>query len=198
MSFRIPWRSRRTGRNPPIGDVDAGHEGPYGRPGSVRLLLRFAQELVLKDEDERQRHLDTKGGTLAGFVAVALSLEAGLGASVLIGEDISCPAEVLFTSFFVVAVISLAASALCAVLGVLVPQGYLAVDEPTVRELAAEPMMQVPAAELRERLLATVVEITLQGRERNRRKARFLTASAIFLGLGVTAIAAQGLTLPFA
>lgn len=176
-----------------------GRQGDaIGRPETVTLLLAFVEDVVVADENERQRHLDTKAGTLAGFVAVALSLEAGLGASVLLHDRLTCAPKILFEVFFAAAVVTLGLAALFAVLGVLVPQTYLGVDEAQIDDLCNEPTMSASTPELRERLLATLVEITLEGRRRNNKKAKWLKAAALSLAAAVSAIAAQGLTLLFA
>jgi hypothetical protein len=181
-----------------VHDAPESGERPIGKPSSVRLLLDFARDIGLADEETRQRHLDTKAGTLAGFVAVALSLEAGLGASVLTTDELGCAVRALFIFFFVVAVLGLAGAALSALLGVLAPQPYLGLREEILSGLATRAEMEVDEDVVRERQLATVVDIALYGRWTNDRKAKWLGWAARALAIAVVAIAAQGLTLPFA
>ncbi|MGN6587396.1 MAG: hypothetical protein ACTHKT_08000 [Solirubrobacterales bacterium] len=176
-------------------DEQSGTE--LGRPPSVELLLGFLRDVAFADESDRQQHLDTKAGTLAGFVAIALSLEAGLGASVLLDQSINCGVRALFIFFFVVAVLALAASGLFSLLGVLAPKDYLALDDSQIEEMSTRAEMQRPANEIREKQLATLADLILHARTTDNRKARFLKLSSVALAVAVAAIAAQGLTLPF-
>jgi hypothetical protein len=169
----------------------------FGKPDSVAALVDFAESVALADEQERQRHLDAKAGSLAGFVAVALSLEVGLGASVLAGDGLGCAGRALFIACLVLALGGLAAAALFAILGVLVPQGYPGLSEKSIDRLATRAEMQTHEHVLRERRLATVVKVTLGARDTDDRKARALRRASLCLAGGVVAIAAQGLTLPF-
>jgi hypothetical protein len=168
-----------------------------GRPDSVELLLDFLRDVAFWDEVERQRNLDSKAGTLAGFVAVALSLEAGLGASVLLERSISCEARSLFIASFVIAVLGLLLSGLFALLGILAPKDYLALTNEQVEQMSTRTEMQRPANIVREMQLATLVELVQQARKTDDRKARALSLAAISLAVAVAAIAAQGLVLPF-
>jgi hypothetical protein len=169
----------------------------FGSPESVELLLAFLRDVALADETERQRNLDTKAGTLAGFVAVALSLEAGLGASILLHHGIGCAVRTLFIFFFVVAILGLAGAGLCALLGVLAPKPYEVLDDAQIEAMATEAEMGRPAEEIREKQLATVSVLIRKARKTDERKATWLKWAAISLGVAVTSIAAQGLTLPF-
>jgi hypothetical protein len=168
-----------------------------GDPESVDLLLAFLRDVVLSDETERQRNLDTKAGTLAGFVAVALSLEAGLGAAVLLEQDLSCGARGLFIFFFVVAIVGLAAAGLFALLGVLAPKDYEVVHDEQVDQFATEAEMQRPPDLVREMQLATLAKVVKGTRDTDAKKAKALKWASVSLGVAVTAIAAQGLSLPF-
>lgn len=168
-----------------------------GQPESVDLLLAFLRDVAFADESERQQNLDSKAGTLAGFVAVALSLEAGLGASVLLEHSISCASRALFVFFFVVAVLGLVASGLFALLGVLTPKDYLVLDDDEILRLSSADEMGRAVNVVRERQLATIADLTIQARDTDNKKAKSLRFAAISLAVAVSAIAAQGLTLPF-
>lgn len=170
---------------------------PFGKQESVELLLEFARTQGLGDEQERQRHLDEKAGTLAGFVAVALSLEAALGASVLTGDDVECVARGFFIAAFVVALVELAAAAWLAAIKVLAPQGYPALTEEVIEGLKSPSEMNEDTLELSGKQLATVVSITLDSRARNNGKARYLKWAFRALSVAVIAIAIQGLALVF-
>lgn len=180
----------------PEGPADGGEE--LGRPESVGLLLDFLRDVAFADESERQRNLDTKAGTLAGFVAVALSLEAGLGASVLVEESLACGARALFITFLGVSVLALAASGLFALLGVLLPKDYLALDAKQVMDMATRAEMQRPPNLVRESQLATMAEIIAEAQAADDGKAKQLRRASIALAVGLVAIAAQAFTLPFA
>ena len=169
-----------------------------GQPETVALLLDFLRDVAFADESERQRNLDTKAGTLAGFVAVALSLEAGLGASVLVEESLACGARALFVFFLGVSVFALAASGLFALLGVLLPKDYLALDAEQVLDMATRTEMQRPPNVVRESQLATLAEIVAKAQASDDKKAKQLRRASIALAVGLVAIAAQAFTLPFA
>jgi len=179
-------------------DPLGGNSGELGERETVKLLFAYAQDNLLADERDRQRHFDTKAGTMTGFVAVALSLEAGLGASTLIDNNLDCAAMALFTLFFFIAVGALVLSAIFAVLGVLVPKPYLGVDDEELSGLANESTMNRPVGEMRESLLSTVVDVVVHGREQNDKKATKLRVASISLAVGVSGIACQAATLPFA
>ena len=179
-------------------DQNGGNSGvELGQPASVNLLLKFLRDVAFADESDRQQHLDTKAGTLAGFVAIALSLEAGLGASVLVDQSIPCGVRALFTLFFVVAILGLAASGMFALLGVLAPKDYLALDDNQIEQMSTRAEMERPANEIREMQLATLADLILHARATDNRKARFLKVASIALAVAVASIAAQALTLPF-
>jgi len=170
---------------------------PLGNRESVDLLLALLRDVVLPDETERQRNLDTKAGTLAGFVAVALSLEAGLGASVLLKQDLACGARGLFIFFFVVAILGLAAAGLFALLGVLAPKDYEVIHDDQVDQFATQSEMQRPPDLVREMQLATLAKVVIGTRDTDAKKAKALKWASVSLGIAVFAIAAQGLSLPF-
>jgi hypothetical protein len=125
-------------------------------------------------------------------------LEGALGASVLIDGSLSCASRTLFVLFFVVAVLALATAALFALFGVLLPQDYPALDDEQIRAMATEEEMKSPPNQVRERLLTTLCGIIVETREANDSKARALHWTAISLGIGLVAIAAQAISLPFA
>lgn len=177
--------------------MDESSSRTYGDRESVELLLAFLRDVVLPDETERQRNLDTKAGTLAGFVAVALSLEAGLGATVLLRENIACGARAVFILFFAVAVLGLAAAGLFALIGVLAPKDYEVLGDAQIDEMATPAEMQRPPDEVREMQLATLSVVIRQARFVDGKKARALKWASISLAIAVSAIAAQGFVLLF-
>jgi hypothetical protein len=178
------------------GDRETSGEA-MGDAASVELLLGFLRDVAFSDESARQQHLDSKAGTLAGFVAVALSLEAGLGASVLLEQSMACGVRVLFILFFVVAVVGLAVSGLFALIGVLAPRDYLVLDKAQIEGMATRAEMQRPTDDVREKLLATMSDLIVGARATNDKKAFALKVASIALAVAVAAIAAQGLSLPF-
>lgn len=178
-------------------DSDSDGE-TLGRPESVKLHLSFVRDVVLADESERQQNLDTKAGTLAGFVAIALSLEAALGASVFLGDELNCGAKSLLILFFVIAVVGLGGSGLFALLAVLAPKDYLVLDTEQINRMATEEEMRRHPDEIREMQLATLTDVITHARSTNERKAKGLRYASLSLAVAIGAIAAQGLTLPFA
>jgi hypothetical protein len=179
-------------------ETSGGGNEELGQPESVGLLLSFLRDVAFADESERQRNLDTKAGTLAGFVVVALSLEVGLGASVLVEESLPCGARALFIAFLAVSVLALAASGLAALLGVLLPKDYLALEADQIMEMATRAEMQRPPNEVREMQLATMAQIVAEAQAADDQKAKQLRRASIALAVGLVAIAAQAFTLPFA
>jgi hypothetical protein len=178
---------------------DAESDGEtLGRPESVKLHLSFVRDVVLADESERQQNLDTKAGTLAGFVAVALSLEAALGATVFLGHELDCGAKSLLILFFVIAVAGLGASGLFALLAVLAPKDYLVLDTEQINQMATQEEMRRPPDEIREKQLVTLTDVITHARSTNEKKAKGLRYASLSLAIAIGAIAAQGLTLPFA
>ena len=194
----LPLKPAVSAPNANINTVTQEKQYSTDNAASVNLLLEFAREQALADEQERQRHLDNKAGTLAGFVAVALSLEAALGASVLTGDKLGCTTRGFFIAAFVVALVSLATAAWLAAEKVLAPKGYPALTTEVIRQLSSPAEMQKDPPTLAGRQLATVVNITVESRERNDGKARSLRWAFRALSVAVVAIAAQGLVLPFA
>jgi hypothetical protein len=173
-------------------------QDPIGRPESIRTLLDFVQKAGLADEQERQRNLDSKAGTLAGLVAVALSIEATLAASVLDRTQLASAAKVIFVGCSTMAILGLALSALLLVIGVLVPQPYPGLADDALNDLATRAEMEAEEAHLLGRQLSTVADTTLQTRERNATKAGRLRLGSIVFAGAIVAIAGQGLTLAFA
>lgn len=168
-----------------------------GKPDSVRALVEFAETIALADEQDRQENLDGKAGTLAGLVAVALSIEVGLGASVLASDDLACAGRAVFITFLCFALAGLSTSGLIALLGILVPKGYPGLKAESISRLATRSEMDTDVRILNERRLSTVVEFVEGARKTNDKKAKWLSRASIALAAGIVAIAAQGLTLPF-
>ncbi len=140
------------------------------------------------------RHLDIKTGPVAGFAAVALTLNATL-ARPLLASDLGDRWEVVAEVSFWVTTSGLLLSAAAALFGVIAPKQQLDVSREFIRELAAKGAMRTHPEVLRERWLATLADTAVDDRNANRKRVRSMRAALAFLGVGLLGVAGQALTL---
>lgn len=164
-----------------------------GQAESVEECLKIV-EAISDEARATGRHLDLKTGQIAGFAAVALTLNATLGRP-LLEEDLSLVWELVAHASFFVAVAALLVSAAAALFGVIAPKQQLDLSRRFIRELAAEPAMRTDPQELRERWLATLSAIAVSDRQANRNRVRAMRTSLVFLAVGLLGVAGQALTL---
>jgi len=168
----------------------------FDDPASVEVLLPIVRD-VLAEERARARHLDQKGGALAGFTAISISLEAGLAPTAYDGKLLSCQSEAVFTVMFVLAVASLLVAAGLAIVGVLSPKDQWGVTDEQIDAYSDRPKVITPPEDLRIAELRTLTEIAKLDRQTIDSKARFLKFASLALGLGVLGISGQALTIAF-
>lgn len=169
----------------------------FDNPASVEVLLPIVRE-ILAEERARGRHLDQKAGAFSGFVAIALSLEAGLAPNAYGGTLLGCQSEAVFTVMFILAIGSLLTAAGIAILGVLAPQTHLGVSDEQIDGYSDRPKVTTPPADLRMTELRTLTDVTVGDRQAYDRKARRLTYASIALAIGVLGISGQAITIAFA
>lgn len=151
---------------------------------------------VSAEQRARARHLDTKTGTLAGFAATALTLNATLGRPLLSAEASSnCMSTI--RAFFVVSVVALALAVLIAVGGVLRPMGHADLDEDAIDGYSDRPKVTTDPQDLRMTWLRTVTEITKSDRKVGNAKSLMATISVLLLAIGVLGVVGEALTLVY-
>jgi hypothetical protein len=190
QSRAVESKGIRGARNP---RVLVANERPVN-PEAVDTLWTLA-EGVLADERERGKTLDTKTASLAAFSGTILALDSTLGQG-LLSRDLGSVGDPLLPVFFLLAAAALVVAAAVAVLGVLLPQRFLGINQSELARFAYFPLVGAEKAEIQGRMLRTVTEdvITVE-RERNDRKARLTKVSAVALGVGLVGIAGQAITL---
>jgi hypothetical protein len=168
----------------------------FDDPESVEVLLPIARD-ILEEERARARHLDQKGGALAGFTAISISLEAGLAPTAYDGKLLDCQSEAVFTVMFALAIGSLLTAAALAILGVLSPKDQWGVTDEQIDAYSDRPKVITPVEDLRMAELRTLTEIARRDRRTVDKKAQFLKFASLALGLGVLGISGQALTIAF-
>lgn len=179
-----------------VGDIPSDSPSAsrrFGRDESVKQCLEIMSE-VSAEQRARARHLDTKTGTLAGFAATVLTLNATLGRPLLdanLPKDAASRVEVYFT----VSVIALGLAALVAVVGVLRPMGHKDLDEEQIDAYSDHEKVNADPEDLRMTWLRTVTEMAISDRTAGTRKARLGNLAVLCLAIGLCGVAAQALTL---
>lgn len=165
----------------------------FGLDESVLQCLQIVRE-VSSEQRARGRHLDSKTGTLAGFAATALTLNATLGRP-LLAADLPAFASAAVTVSFVVAVVALGAAAGVAVVGGLRPMGHDDLTEAEIDAYSDRPKVVTPAEDLRMKWLRTLTDITLSDRAAADAKARFAAVATVLLAVGLLGVLGQAVTL---
>jgi hypothetical protein len=177
--------------NPP--DDSAARPARFGRDESVQQCLEIMKE-VSAEQRARARHLDTKTGTLAGFAATVLTLNATLGRPLLEARLPEAAASRV-ESFFTISVITLALAALVAVVGVLRPMGHKDLDEEQIDAYSDRGKVNTDPEDLRMTWLRTVTEMTISDRKAGTWKSRLGNVAVVCLAIGLCGVAAQAVTL---
>jgi hypothetical protein len=163
-------------------------------PEAVETLWGFAED-VLADERDRGKNLDSKTASLATFSGTILALDATLGQS-LLRRELGSTGDDLLPAFFLLAAAALLVAVAVAVVGVLRPQRYLAVEGTELEGFAKFPLLGQTKVEIQGRMLRTVTEDVIPAeRTRNDKKARNTQVSAVSLAVGLLGIAGQAATL---
>jgi hypothetical protein len=164
-------------------------------PESVSTLLSTVQRLF-DDELQRGRELDTKMATLAGFSGTILALTATISTD-LLALRVGGLAEAVMRVLFAVAIVSLAAAAVLAVAGALLPRPRLQIDNSAIREFASFPLIAAAKIQIEGQLLSTLIDELDFERRRNDKKATFGRFSGVALIVGFVAVAALALARVF-
>jgi hypothetical protein len=166
-------------------------------PESVQILLPMVRSVV-DEERARGRHLDVKAGSFAAFIAVALSLEAGLAPNAYGADLLNGEAEGIFTVFFIGAIFSFLIAGILAVLGALAPQKHPGIDEEQIDAYSDRPKVTTPPDDLQMTELRTLTEVAIGDRAAYDRKARVLTFASLFVAAGILGISGQAVTIALA
>jgi energy-converting hydrogenase Eha subunit A len=165
----------------------------FGLDESVAQCLEIVRE-VSAEQRARARHLDSKTGTLAGFAATALTINATLGRP-LLEADLPRGASTVVTASFIVAVVALGMAAGVAVLGGLRPMGHEDLTEAQIDAYSDRPKVVTPAPDLRMTWLRTMTEMTQSDRVAADAKARFAQVATVLLGIGLLGVLGEAVTL---
>jgi len=173
-----------------LGEAGCGR-GPD--PEGVEALFEIAADAVA-DERARGRGLDQKAASITALVGVTLSLNATLGRP-LLNAQFGPIGDNAVRVGFLMAVIGLLAAALFAVFAVFFPQKYRGLGRKQLGAFTSPETQSLSKLEVHQRMLGSLKEIVDTDRPLNNRKARALKGAALFIGLGLLGVAAQGLTL---
>jgi hypothetical protein len=167
----------------------------FGRDDSVVQCLAIMGE-VADEQRARNRHLDTKAGSIAGFAGTALTLNLILGRPLLSQRFPKSPwAHGMIRDAFLASAVLFAAAALAAVVGVLRPAGTDDLDEPAIDGYANRPKVTTPPPELRETWLQSVTAMALSDRKAGDSKARWSSVGVVLLAFGVVGLLVQAVIL---
>jgi hypothetical protein len=194
-SLSRPWLARRRDG---VATAAPSAIEPFGNDESVAQCLTIIRE-VTDEQRGRNRHLDTKAGSIAGFSATALTLNLTLGRPLLLQPfGRSEWAHGVIRDAFIAAAALFAAAALAAVVGVLRPTGTDDLDDTAIDAYADRPKVITPPSELRLTWLQTVAAMTLSDRKAGNAKARWSNVGVVLLALGIVGLLVQAVTLGIA
>jgi hypothetical protein len=169
---------------------DEARETKEIKDDSVEALLEAVREF-LKDEDGREQSFNTRGGGLAGFVGIIVTVATASG-KVALDEDPSCLATVLGGIAFAVAMGALVVSLVIAVTKVLIPQEGAAIDMKTIDDYPNWRYISQEKVMVQGELLRGLITALAKDRQRNSSKARWLRRAYKALLVGVAGLAAFG------
>jgi hypothetical protein len=159
----------------------------------VRECLAIIRE-VSAEQRARGRHLDLKTGTLAGFAATALTLNATLGRPLLVA-DLGSVGSASATAAFLLAVLAFGLAAGFAVVGGLRPMGHDDLTEEQIDAYSDRPKVITPVPDLQMTWLRTMTEMALSDRAAADAKAAWARRSTWLLAAGLVGAAGQAVTL---
>jgi hypothetical protein len=168
---------------------------PFGHDDSVVQCLAIMGEIA-DEQRGRNRHLDTKAGSIAGFAGTALTLNLILGRPLLAQRFPSSPwAHGAIRDAFLAAAVLFAAAALASVVGVMRPTGTKDLDEAAMDSYANRPKVITPPPELRETWLQSVTAMALSDRKAGDSKVHWSNVGVVLLALGVVGLLVQAVIL---
>lgn len=161
--------------------------------GSIDQCLHIVREI--SDENRSVgRHLDTKTGSVAGFAAVTLALNATLSRP-LLDDDLGRVAEPLIHLAFALATVALLACAVAALVGVLSPKPQFDVTYEQLGEFSGPPYTTSPPVQVKKWWLERAAEIAQSDRLANRRRAKSMRIAVISLVIALVAITSEAAIL---
>lgn len=178
--------------HPQAGDNSTAES--FGEDASVVQCIEIAREII-DEQRARNRHLDAKTGTLAGFSATVLTLNATLGRPLLQDPDLSARADVFVSACFAVTLLALTAAVVLAVLGVLSPKASTDLTEKQIDQYSDRPKVVTAPEALRLTWLRTLTDMAKSDRRVGNAKAKHANRAAKALATGLVGVAGQALTL---
>jgi hypothetical protein len=180
-------------RTPSTGGIDLTES--FGNPDSVEQCLSILGE-VSEEQRGRNRHLDTKAGSIAGFAGTALTLNLTLGRPLLeqhFGRY--AWAHGVIRDAFIGSALLFAVAGVTAIGAVLRPAKTKDLDEEAIDAYGDRPKVITPPAQLRETWLQTVVAMALADRQAGNAKAAWSNFGVVMLVLGIVGLLVQAVTL---
>jgi hypothetical protein len=170
----------------------------FGKDDSVTQCLAIMDE-VANEQRGRNRHLDAKAGSIAGFAGTALTLNLTLGRPLLQQRFVASGwAHGVIRDAFIASAALFAAAGLAAVVGVLRPTSTDDLDEAAIDAYADRPKVITPPPELRETWLQTVTTMALSDRKAGNAKALWSNVGVVLVALGIVGLLVQAVTLGIA
>jgi hypothetical protein len=167
----------------------------FGNDDSVTECLTI-MGAVADEQRERNRHLDTKAGSIAGFAGTALTLNLTLGRPLLQQQFHNHSwAHGVIRDAFIASAALFAAAGLTAVFKVLKPAPTDDLDEDAIDSYSDRPKMVAPPLALRETWLRSLTSMTLADRKAGNQKAKWSERVVGLLALGIIGLLVQAVTL---
>jgi hypothetical protein len=154
------------------------------------VILTF----IAEEARNRNRHLDIKAGSVAGFAATALTLNLTLGRPLLL-EHFNGPAHSWIRDFFLGSAVMFACAVFVTAIGVLRPMPTDDIDEAAIDAYADRPKATTPPAALREVWLQSMKTFAIADRASGDEKAKWSKWAARLLGLGIVGLLGEAFVL---
>jgi hypothetical protein len=162
-------------------------------PETVDALLDVTWKL-LDDERDRDTSFNTRAVGVAGFAGIIAALAASTSKD-LLGASLESPWRAIATTVFVLAMVSLAATVLVVIQGVLRPRESLSLGAAEISRYPTWEFVGADKAMVQGRTLLGLTKALLRQRERNDKKASALKWAYRWLLVGLLAILLLGLSL---
>lgn len=179
------------GCNP--GAVSDGPTAAAIHEGTVEALVDQVREL-LRSEDAREQSLNTRGGTVAGFVGLIVPVSAATTASVFT-PDLAAPWRWIGVGLLGAILVSLLLTIFLVVLGVLGPTESEGFSITEVRRYPSMASVTESRVATQGRILTGLVQVLASDRRRIGRKGRVLRWAYRALVAAVLLFATLGLLL---
>lgn len=163
----------------------------YGNDDSVEQSIEILTA-ILAQQRARNRHLDTRTGTVAGACATVLTLNVTLGRGLLTAE---ISGATLIEVFFVLAVVALGGAVLGAAWA-LRPVAHEDITEEAIDAYAKERLLE-DVQDVRRTWVGTLRTVALAERAVGDQKARRAVLLNYLLILGLVGVIGEALTFSF-